>query len=84
MKRARPGRARLAIIGCMTVVLKYALLTYAAIAYGVLLGDNWHWYAMAIMLAAIRSHYVRSPERARVPHVATMRMGGSRSAVRGR
>lgn len=42
------------------VVLKYALLTYAVIAYGVLLGDNWHWYAMALMLAAIRAHYLRT------------------------
>jgi hypothetical protein len=39
-------------------VVKYTLLTYAAIAYGVILGDNWHWYAMALMLYAIRSHYV--------------------------
>jgi hypothetical protein len=42
----------------MARVVKYAVLTYAAIAYGVILGDNWHWYAMALMLYAIRSHYV--------------------------
>jgi len=35
---------------------RYALLSLAALAYGVLLGDNWHWYAMALMLAAIRAH----------------------------
>jgi hypothetical protein len=39
-------------------VVKYTILTYAAIAYGVILGDNWHWYAMALMLYAIRSHYL--------------------------
>lgn len=42
----------------MRRVLKYTVLTYGAIAYGVILGDNWHWYAMALMLYAIRSHYV--------------------------
>jgi hypothetical protein len=39
-------------------IVKYTILTYAAIAYGVILGDNWHWYAMALMLYAIRSHYL--------------------------
>jgi hypothetical protein len=39
-------------------VVKYTILTYAAIAYGVILGDNWHWYAMALMLYAIRSAYL--------------------------
>jgi hypothetical protein len=42
----------------MKRVVKYTALTYAAIAYGVILGDNWHWYAMALMLYAIRSQYV--------------------------
>jgi hypothetical protein len=42
------------------IALKYAVLVYATIAYGIILGDNWHWYAMALMLAAIRSHYVRT------------------------
>jgi hypothetical protein len=49
-------------------VAKYTLLTYATIAYGVILGDNWHWYAMALMLYAIRSHYVAETRAAvRVP-----------------
>lgn len=49
-------------------VLKYAILTYATIAYGVILGDNWHWYAMALMLYAIRAHYVAETRgTARVP-----------------
>jgi hypothetical protein len=49
-------------------ILKYTILTYAAIAYGVILGDNWHWYAMALMLYAIRSHYLaETPAAAPVP-----------------
>jgi len=44
----------------MNAVLTRGVLTLAVVAYGVLLGDNWHWYAMAIMLAAIRSAYRRA------------------------
>jgi heme exporter protein D len=65
----------------MMVTLQYTLLTYAVVAYGVLLGDNWHWYAMALMLAAIRAHYVRTvaSERRAVARVPRGRRRHERS-----